>query len=126
MRKFTLIALAVTATMAVSTYSGGAQAAPALAGASPISHALYQPGNQPLLRKAQYFHGGRNYCWYSSGWKGPGFYWCGYAGRRGFGWGGASGWNGWDYRVYRPSGYEYRRERFHDRRDWDRRDHWRR
>jgi hypothetical protein len=28
---------------------------------------------------------GRRYCWYDSAWSGPGWYWCGYAWRRGFG-----------------------------------------
>jgi hypothetical protein len=55
---------------------------------------------QPLahmtqVEKAQFVLGGRNFCFYASGWKGPGFYWCGYANRRGLGWGGAEGWNGW-------------------------------
>ncbi len=126
MRKPTLIALAVSATMAVSAFSGGAQAAPTLTGASPLTNAVYVPTNQSLLQEVQYFYGGRNYCWYEGGWRGAGYYLCGYAGRRGYGWGGARGWNGWDHRVYRPSGYEIRRERFHDRRDHDRRDYWRR
>ena len=43
------------------------------------------PGPSP------YFWGGRNYCWYGGGWHGPGFYWCGYAWRRGWGWGGPAG-----------------------------------
>src|SRR6476469_6989163 len=45
--------------------------------------------------QVQFFYGGRDYCWYDDGWHGPGFYWCGYAWRRGFGWGGAVGWHGW-------------------------------
>jgi len=49
------------------------------------------PGPSP------YFWGGRNYCWYGGGWHGPGFYWCGYAWRRGGGWGGPGGWHGWWY-----------------------------
>jgi hypothetical protein len=40
--------------------------------------------------------GGRHYCWYGNGWKGAGWYWCGYNGRRGYGWGGPRGWNHWD------------------------------
>src|ERR1700722_6608922 len=44
---------------------------------------------------AQYVYLGHNYCWYDAGWQGPGFYWCGYAMRRGFGWGGGEGWRGW-------------------------------
>jgi len=51
-----------------------------------------------LLQKTQYWlWGGRNYCWYDFGWHGPGFYWCGYATRRGYGWGGPIGWRGWDH-----------------------------
>jgi hypothetical protein len=38
---------------------------------------------------------GQRYCWYGGGWKGPGWYGCGYAWRRGYGWGGGNGWNGW-------------------------------
>jgi hypothetical protein len=47
------------------------------------------------IEQAQFFYGGRNYCWYDDAWRGPGFYWCGYAWRRGFGWGGGAGWRGW-------------------------------
>lgn len=47
------------------------------------------------VEQAQYVYGGRNYCWYANGWRGPGFYWCGYAFRRGLGWGGGAGWRGW-------------------------------
>jgi hypothetical protein len=58
------------------------------------------------VQDAQFVFGGRNYCFYPNGWNGPGFYWCGYAWRRGFGWGGGRGWHGWDHRrpphAYRP------------------------
>lgn len=47
------------------------------------------------VQQAQFAFGGRNYCWYDAGWHGPGFYWCGYAYRRGQGWGGGHGWHGW-------------------------------
>ena len=30
-----------------------------------------------------YYFGGRQYCWYDDAWQGPGWYWCGYAWRRG-------------------------------------------
>jgi hypothetical protein len=40
---------------------------------------------------------GRRYCFYFSGWHGPGWYRCGYAFRRGLGWGGTYGWQGWKY-----------------------------
>jgi hypothetical protein len=48
-----------------------------------------------LTTNVQYYYGGRNWCWYDDGWQGPGFYWCGYRYRRGFGWGGGAGWRGW-------------------------------
>jgi hypothetical protein len=47
------------------------------------------------VEKAQFFFGGRNFCFYDDGWHGPGYYWCGYAYRNGIGWGGGDGWNGW-------------------------------
>lgn len=71
-------------------------------------------GDMPRLIPAQFAYLGRQYCWYPNGWKGPGFYWCGYAGRYGYGWGGPAGWMGYTYRggsyyhggaVYRGGGY---------------------
>src|ERR1700761_5419152 len=59
--------------------------------------------------QAQFVFGGRNYCWYDSGWRGPGFYWCGYAFRRGLGWGGGAGWHGW----HRGGGFHGGRAGFH-------------
>jgi hypothetical protein len=47
------------------------------------------------IENAQFIFGGRNYCWYENGWQGPGWYWCGYAFRTGFGFGGGAGWHGW-------------------------------
>jgi hypothetical protein len=47
------------------------------------------------VEKAQFFFGGQNYCWYDAGWRGPGWYWCGYANRSGLGWGGGAGFHGW-------------------------------
>src|SRR5579872_4282237 len=41
--------------------------------------------------------GGHNYCWYPGGWHGPGWYWCGYDEREGYGWGGGEGWHGWHH-----------------------------
>ena len=32
------------------------------------------------IEQAQFFFGGRSFCWYLTGWHGPGWYWCGYAG----------------------------------------------
>jgi hypothetical protein len=53
-------------------------------------------GEQVMLQPVQlYDWGGRHYCWYVDGWHGPGWYWCGFRFREGFGWGGGYGWHGW-------------------------------
>ena len=51
--------------------------------------------NATQIENAQFIFGGQNYCWYDDGWRGPGWYWCGYANRSGLGWGGGGGWHGW-------------------------------
>ena len=43
-------------------------------------------GDLNPVEQAQFILGGRHYCFYLDGWHGPGYYWCGYAWRRGFGW----------------------------------------
>jgi len=48
-----------------------------------------------MTETVQYVYGGRGHCWYPTGWHGTGWYWCGYRWRRGYGWGGPAGWNGW-------------------------------
>jgi hypothetical protein len=50
------------------------------------------------LTQVQFRFGGHRHCWYARGWNGPGWYWCGYHHRRGYGWGGPEGWNGWHRR----------------------------
>ena len=66
----------------------------------------------------QYSWRGQRYCWYVNGWRGPGWYRCGFHLRRGFGWGGPMGWHGWesgrgDFRrdrgFRRSEGGEFRR-----------------
>jgi hypothetical protein len=52
-------------------------------------------GDQSVIDHVQYRFAGREYCWYDDGWRGPGFYWCGYRLRVGLGWGGPAGWHGW-------------------------------
>lgn len=47
------------------------------------------------VETVQYYWGGRRYCFYDDPWHGPGWYWCGYAYRTGFGWGGPFGWHHW-------------------------------
>ncbi len=102
MRTLSLIAGAALAALTLSTAgAASAQTAPRLITANdeaPAAQLIFgrdtagQPG---LLQDAQFLFGGRNYCWYDGGWRGPGYYWCGYAWRRGYGWGGPVGWHGW-------------------------------
>jgi len=80
------------AAAAFSLVVGGAMAGPA--NALPVDR-LNSPAIPGIAEPVQFFFGGRQYCWYNRGWHGPGFYWCGYAFRRGFGWGGPAGWRGW-------------------------------
>jgi hypothetical protein len=71
------------------------------------STALAMPNLSPSARGAlddqgvtpvQFRFEGHRHCWYARGWNGPGWYWCGYHHRRGMGWGGGEGWNGWRHR----------------------------
>jgi hypothetical protein len=61
---------------------------------SPFSAARQMTGASPV-QDALFIQGGIAYCWYPSGWHGPGFYRCGWQWRTGVGWGGGWGWNGW-------------------------------
>jgi hypothetical protein len=55
------------------------------------------------VETVQFVWGGRRYCWYNTGWRGPGWYRCGFRWRRGLGWGGPVGWHGWRRPgVHRP------------------------
>lgn len=85
-----LIALAATA--AAVTFSPSLQAAPlgATAGLGAAADAA------AIGETVQYYYGGAQYCWYPGGWRGPGWYRCGFAWRQGFGWGGPMGWRGWN------------------------------
>ncbi len=101
-----ILPLSIAAAVAVACLpmvSGGATASPAPewingeVGMPParLSYGVFTPGDQSLFQQAQFLWSGRNYCWYDLGWRGPGYYWCGYSGRRGYGWGGPEGWHGW-------------------------------
>jgi hypothetical protein len=99
----------IAATAALAT-AGGASAGvtPAFAAADPSAQlitAVYNPAAPVTLEKTAWFWGGYNYCWYAGGWRGPGYYWCGYAWRRGFGWGGPIGWHGWGGGGWRGGGW---------------------
>src|SRR5215831_11293977 len=69
----------------------------AVSQAAPISPQGFKAaaGDQSVIDHVQYRYAGREYCWYDDGWRGPGFYWCGYRLRVGLGWGGPAGWHGW-------------------------------
>lgn len=94
-----LIAGLTTALGGASAVSAGIVTQDAVANTSVtpalLDNGVSYAGEAGQLEKTQYFYGGRNYCWYGGGWQGPGYYWCGYAWRRGLGWGGPIGWRGW-------------------------------
>jgi hypothetical protein len=86
-------------------------ASAALFAAAPLANAQTAPegrlifgveslGAPAPVQDVQFLFGGRNYCWYPVGWHGAGYYWCGYANRRGIGWGGPVGWHGWSGDSY--------------------------
>jgi hypothetical protein len=107
MRKlFFAVATAAALVTSSSLMSGQAAAA----GPSHAIRAAVDDLN--MMENAQYIVEGRQHCWYRNGWHGPGWYWCGYAMRRGLGWGGGEGWQGWRHDERR----EYRREERRERR----------
>ncbi len=88
----------VTAITAAAALVAGGAMMGASAGAAPLG----APGairaaadTLNVIEDVQFVYSGRNYCWYDDGWHGPGWYWCGYGARVGFGWGGGFGWNNW-------------------------------
>jgi hypothetical protein len=87
--EMTMRRLLATVTAAAALAGGGAVATSAQADPN-----LVQDPNFQQAAVGVYLWGGHNYCWYN-GWRGPGWYWCGYGARRGFGWGGGYGWHGW-------------------------------
>lgn len=86
---------AVLASSLTAMAAAGLFAGPVEAAAMPSQAYINQPAAQLPIEDAQFFWGGNNYCFYPNGWHGPGFYYCGYAWRRGYGWGGPAGWHGW-------------------------------
>jgi hypothetical protein len=125
MRKLQTAVLAVLASIGLASAAGAVSAAPIVSnpdGARLIT-GVYSSTDQVQLTQAQWAWRGQNYCWYPNGWRGPGYYQCGFAMRRGFGWGGPAGWNGWRYdRGFRGGDRGWHRG-WRDHRDWrDRRD----
>jgi hypothetical protein len=85
-----------TTTLAAVLGVCGAATADADVGDGIVSANIGQARIAPV-DNVQFFFGGQNYCWYDSGWQGPGWYWCGYAWRSGYGWGGGMGFHGWTH-----------------------------
>ena len=99
-----------TAVLAFTLSAGASHALPVNSdgGLKPAIEAI------DMTEQAAYIIDGRAYCFYYDGWQGPGWYRCGYAWRRGLGWGGAYGWQGWTYAPYerrRGGDVNTRRER---------------
>ncbi len=86
-----ILKAANTSILVAGLFAGSAMAAPIL-GSNSFSRVAAPEQN---IEVAQFIFGGHNYCWYDSAWSGPGWYWCGYAGRRGLGFGGGAGFHGW-------------------------------
>jgi hypothetical protein len=98
MRKLVLWMVAVAAaSLAVMTTGGHSQAGViAPLGVREVADELF------LTETVQFTWAGRRYCWYNAGWRGPGWYQCGFRLRRGLGWGGPAGWHGWRRPGHRP------------------------
>jgi hypothetical protein len=96
-RSFVPLTMALALAVAGGTIGGRAQAA-AIAPAGLRTAA----DEAVIVDKIQFVFRGRRYCWYATGWRGPGWYWCGYRWRRGLGWGGPVGWRGWRRPGHRP------------------------
>jgi len=105
-------------TIALAVAAGALLAATqANAGSFPVNNMNTTGAGTGLVDKVAvrvYVHEGHRYCFYFGGWHGPGWYRCGFAFRRGFGWGGVYGWNDWSYGPYerRFHGSVHRGERF--------------
>jgi hypothetical protein len=107
-----LLAFGTASTLLAGTMSGEVRAAP-VSTFGGFQSALGEIG---LVENVQYVFRGRRHCWYDDGWNGPGWYWCGYRLRHGFGWGGERGWNRWERREWRGDWRERREERREHRR----------
>src|SRR5262245_51065821 len=86
------ICLTFTATLAVVAAMIGGRSHAAVMDPDALRVAADELGAVELV---QFTWRGRNFCWYNTGWRGPGWYQCGFRWRRGSGWGGPLGWHGW-------------------------------
>lgn len=88
-----VFAVAATAALATSGMLMSGLAEAAVTGPSNAIRTAVDDLN--TLQDVQFRFEGRRHCWVSRGWNGPGWYVCGYHARKGRGWGGGDGWNGW-------------------------------
>jgi hypothetical protein len=100
MQKSGLWVLSVAAGLAALAMTGGPSHA-AIVAPSGLSEAAVEL-RLAETQTVQFRWGGHRYCWYSHGWRGPGWYRCGFRSRRGLGWGGPAGWHGWRHPGFRP------------------------
>ena len=119
MEKFRFVIAAAGALVIGGALATGSAQATVLGGTSALRAAAEMGA---IAEQVQFRFSGRDYCWADDGWRGPGWYWCGYAYRPGFGWGGPVGWNNWrwtrdrdDFREHRE--FRDRDDRFRDRDD---------
>ena len=112
LEKFRFIFVAASALALGGVLAGTSAQAGVPGGADAIRIAA---DNGAVTEQVQFRWGGNGYCWYDDGWRGPGWYWCGYAYRQGLGWGGPIGWNNWRWRDHD----EFRdRDEFRERREF--------
>ena len=95
MRKLCMALATAAAIVAGASLTGSAQAAPV----GLRDGARTAIDNSNMTVDVRNVWGGKNYCWYGDGWNGAGWYQCGYGGRRGYGWGGPYGWQGWGHHM---------------------------
>jgi hypothetical protein len=108
MEKFRFVVAAAGA-LAIGALAAGSAQAAVLGGTSPLRAGAEMGA---IAEQVQFRFGEHEYCWADDGWRGPGWYWCGYAYRPGFGWGGPVGWNNW-----RWVGHDRDHREIHDRDD---------
>jgi hypothetical protein len=94
MRKSVLMAVTALAALSAAVLAGSRAEAVTIGSPAGLGIAA---DRIDAVQDAQYVYGGRNHCWYPTGWHGAGWYWCGYRWRRGLGWGGPAGYQGWSY-----------------------------
>ena len=90
MRRF-FIDIAAATVLVAASLSMGASASPFVAPGATRAAA----DSLSIVESVQFVWLGHEYCWYDDGWRGPGWYWCGYAFNNGYGWGGGYGWHHW-------------------------------